>query len=245
MPTSLTANLPDTLLGWLTLTGVVVGALWAVYTFWANTRSKHAELLLKLEENYRNHLPTMLRLEYLREYKASVLPALQRANSTSDTSDRDEVGYTESESKAIDSLELVLRHFLMAGHLRDLGVARSSIDRSHSYYLRLFVNDDHKDLRVYLRRYWPTVYFWAGLAGRPWAIRGVLFVAQVPQRLRVWVLSKGSEPDRARRKGDPGPLASERASGSTAAVPPGIAPGQADAKPSSPTESVAQLMPRL
>lgn len=198
------ALLPGWVVAWAPTAGILVAALWAFHTFRSNTRATHADLLLKLEESYRSQLPTLLRLEYLRVYEHEFVEALRRANKSADAAG-DGIGYTNAESAAIDALEAALRHFLLAAHLRKLGVARRAIDNTHAYYLRMFVNDDHQDLAVYLRRYWATVYFWAPLAGRPWPVRLPLYLRSIPARVRVWALSKSSEPDRARRRGDPGP----------------------------------------
>jgi len=178
-------DLPTKAIEWVGPIAAIVGAAWAVYTFRQNTKAKHAEIFLNLESNYRKHIPTMLKVEYTREYKQTFEPALAKANDWTNQQSQ-AVAYTKAQNRAIDELELTLRHFLLAEHLRSLGVARRAIDSSHRYYLRRFIEPGREELRKYMSFYWPTVLLWAQLAGEPFYARLWIYTTQIPARLRYW-----------------------------------------------------------
>jgi hypothetical protein len=174
------ATWPVRVVDWATLAALVLGAPWALLTFRRNSRIKAAELLLKLEEECRECLPTLLAIEYLDDYKATYEPALAKSTTTK------RVHYTAAQSKAIDQIERVLRHFLACDHVRRLGVDAGALDRAYRYYLAVCVSEQRQELRRYLRTYWPTVFFWAERAGAPWPKRVWISARQLGPRLKVW-----------------------------------------------------------
>ena len=171
---------PDTLAEWFTTVAVVVGAPWALITFRRNNRIKAAELMLKLEDECKQCLETLLKIEYLPDYKATFKAALAAAGPTG----RGRV--TATQSTAINNVEKVLRHFHACYHIRRLGVDAGALDRAYSYYLSMCISDDRAELRSYIKYFWPNVFFWAERVGHPWPKRAYIRARQTWPRIRVW-----------------------------------------------------------
>lgn len=171
---------PKELAEWITILAVVVGAPWALVTFRRNNRIKAAELLLKLEDECHQCLPTLLRLEYLTDYKAIYKEALAASIHSGSTQ------YTRAQSTAINDVEKVLRHFHACYHVRRLGVDAGALDRTYSYYLKMCVSDQRFDLRDYIKHFWPNVFFWAQRVGEPWPKRVYIHAKQIWPRASVW-----------------------------------------------------------
>lgn len=166
---------------WLKALAIAFGGVWALITFRRNNRIKAAELLLKLEEECRQCLPTLLNLEYpvtyTQRYKAALATAVQ---------DGAEAEYSPAESDAIDEVEQVLRHLHTCRHVRHLGVDAGALDDAYSWNLKLLVSGQRPELGAYANRYWPNVFFWAERVGEPWPRRALIQLRQVRPRLAVW-----------------------------------------------------------
>jgi hypothetical protein len=145
----------------LTAAGVIVAGFWAVTTFQYGNKIKAAELLVKQEESYmRDALPTLLALEYTPDYNAKYKLAIERANAAHESGSSSQEGYSADESKAIDNLEKMLRHFLTSAFISGKKIDHGLMDEAYAYYLRFFRQPDRTELADYIRYYWPTVYVW-------------------------------------------------------------------------------------
>lgn len=123
--------LPDTLIGWVTLIAAPVAAGWALINFQRSNRNKAAEILLTIEKEYATHIPTLLKVENLTDYRRHFVRALQV--STYDA----EGPYSNDESKSIDELEAALRHFFVCSNVRRFAIDGGAIDRLCAWYLRV------------------------------------------------------------------------------------------------------------
>jgi hypothetical protein len=180
--------LPSSIVGWATFGGLVLSGLWAILTFWRNNRIKAAEILLSIETAYSRHIGTLLKIEYMLDYEANFKAAVRKAAYDPN------VVYDNEESAAINELEDVLRHFFMCSHVRRLHVDSGTVDRLCAYYLRVLCSESRPELREYIRRFWPTIYFWSDLAGKPWPRRMVIRVKQILPRLKIWWSGSYAEP---------------------------------------------------
>jgi hypothetical protein len=71
--------------------------------------------------------------------------------------------------------------------VRRLRVDSRVLDPMCAWYLRVMCDPKERpELREYIRRYWPTVFFWSDLAGLPWPRRLFRFVKQIPRRCQFW-----------------------------------------------------------
>ena len=190
-----------------------VTVMLALVNYARSNRIKAAELLLKVEENYRQQLPVLLRVEYESDFDKRYAPALKKvlAGLTPDKRNRAIASFraqgmdqsaakaafetltgsstqivrlAKSEGEAIDELEDAFRHFFTCYHIRQLGVDSRSMDSLCAYYLRVFWR--RPLMRVYLAVYWAPLYYWAQYAGHPGPRRWLRQAKLIPGRLRYW-----------------------------------------------------------
>lgn len=185
---SMLGKWPASVLDWATLVGVIVAAPWAIVTFRRSNRIKAAEIILALEASYKEHIDTLLQIEYLDEYIKIFKPALERMLSGAPS-------LTPQQSKAIDKLERVLRYFFSCVHVRRLRVDSSALAPMCAWYLRVMCDSQERpELREYIRRYWPAVFFWSELVGLPWPRRVLRFTRQIPNRCQYWWVGQWAFP---------------------------------------------------
>jgi hypothetical protein len=212
----------------LTVGTAVVGALWAVWVFSRDRRIKTAEHLLALEKEYTTHLHTLLQIEYLPDYDRLYKNAV-----------REMVVHppeylTNSESAAIDRLEVTLRYLALCSHMRRLRIDGGYLTKLHSWYLLVLANESARpDLRKYLHQYWPDVYYWSATAGKPWPKRVASYLRNAPERVGRWW--QGQDDPSVRITG-PNPLEHNRD------ADPDVGTGP-DAT-SAPTQSAARVLQR-
>lgn len=156
--------------------GILGGALWTIWVYSRSNRIKTAEFLLQLEKEYTNHIETFLAIEYDNDYKERFFSALQKQiRKPSGT-------LTDTESKDINTLEAALRFFFVSLSIKWLRLDSGYLDHLNCYYLRKLRSRD--ELSKYVEMFWPQLYFWSELAGRPFPIRCWRYMWQVPARLR-------------------------------------------------------------
>lgn len=187
-------SIPEVIFGWQGA-AVFVTVVGTIYTVHRNNRFKAAELLLSIEKEYSKHIHTLLMLENLDDYKAE----FQRAIKISIYEIKDRLN--PEESKAIDNLEAALRHFYVSTNVKSFGIDRGGINKLYAWYLRVLVTDIddenvfiRPELREYIRRYWPKIYFWALLATVPWHVRIIKYFQIIPERLKVWSKAEWAAP---------------------------------------------------
>lgn len=138
-------------------------------TYEKSAMDKSTDVAIKLEETYRVELATMLACEYVPDYNRLFLPALVKANLTTQNQmvEGCKVGtpvesYSEQESLAINQLESMLRYYHFALSVSDANTSLSKLIQHHAYYLGLFTRDcdERADLRDYIERHWPEVFNW-------------------------------------------------------------------------------------
>lgn len=172
---------PSTFAGWVAPLALLAATIVGLRSFIKNNRIKAAEIVLAIENGYSQHVPVLLKLEYIEDYRKCFQPALEAALADGTPE------YEKEESNAIDDLERCLRFFVVCSAVQRLRVDAGTVDRLCSYYLRvLYTPDTRSELWQYIRRYWPVIYFWAPLAGKPFPKRCVIHLRQLPERVRFW-----------------------------------------------------------
>ncbi len=192
---------PDTLLGWVTLIAAPIAAGWALINFQRSNRNKAAEILLAIEKEYTVHIPILLKIENLTDYRKQFVRALKI--STYDT----QGPYSSDESKSIDELEAALRHFFVCSNVRRFGIDGGAIDRLCAWYLRVLVTDVDEngvylrpELRKYVSLYWPQLYFWAPIASSPGFKRPWIYANQFIERFNNWRKAEWASPPADKRR---------------------------------------------
>ena len=89
-------------------------------------------------------------------------------------------------------LEAVLRYFFVCYCSRKLAVNPTAIDNLCAYYLGKFIKrkkyneGNYIELRDYIEKYWPKVYFWGEVVAEPLPKKIWLVFLQIPKRIRNW-----------------------------------------------------------
>ncbi|MCB0713167.1 MAG: hypothetical protein KDD67_12625 [Ignavibacteriae bacterium] len=129
----------------------VLVALMALNTFRRNNRIKAAEILLKIEDEYKVHVQTFFEVEYSPSYMRKYYPALQMPTSLSDEG-----------IEALTQLEKALQFLYVCESVRRLGIDNGAIDRLCQYHIGILAgnNEDRRDLKEYVKKYWPSIWNW-------------------------------------------------------------------------------------
>lgn len=158
----------------LGVVGVVVGSFWTLWVYTRNNRIKTAEFLLQLEKEYATHIETFLALEYDADYKRRFKNALKKQITESPDP------LSPKESQDLNKLESALRFFFVSLSIKWLRLDAGYVDCLNAYYLRKLRK--HPELSTYVEMYWPQLFFWSDLAGRPLPVRLWRYAKQLPAR---------------------------------------------------------------
>lgn len=163
----------------LAAAATVVTAGVALLAFIRNNRIKAAETIVSLERDYSVHVKTLSELEDSTVYDTYYREALKAALAN-------ESMQKPKDRKRIAAVDGALRYFFVCERVRRLGIDSGTLDPLCRHYLRRFIQDDRADLREYMRKYWPSLFFWAPLASSPWPKRAVIVGSQALPRFRAW-----------------------------------------------------------
>lgn len=149
---------PGEIVGVLQPLAILAGGIWVLVTFRHSNRIKSIEILIALEEEYREHIPMLLEIEC--DYDAKVKPLLVEERN----------GALSSENrKTLNTLDETLRHFVICAQIRNQGIGRGLLDVTYQYYLGMLYSDDRPELKAYIDQYWPHLRTWATALQSPQA----------------------------------------------------------------------------
>ncbi len=148
------ADTLGTLSAVLTVVALIAGGVFALTRYRREVRLRAAELLLKMEEEYRNIVRTCLDFEFLDRYEAAILPLLQKV----------ERG-TMRDSADVESLarlDRCLRFFFLCTVLNsDLKVEETAIARAYYYYVCVLAEQGKRtELQAYISQFYPRLNHW-------------------------------------------------------------------------------------
>ncbi len=172
---------PNTLKDWAPISGIglaVATGLWTVWVYYRNSRVKAAELLHTLEKEYTSHLDTFSILDNKADYDEKLKASLQKQIVIPPVKlEPDELEYMQK-------LDAAIRFLFLSLTIKRLKLDWGYIERLNAYYLRKLRK--YEDLSKYVEMYWPQVFFWSQLAGRPLPKKCVIYICQLKPRLRAW-----------------------------------------------------------
>lgn len=163
---------------WIGLLVVVLGAAWTLWVYTRNNRVKTAEFLLQLEGEYAKHQNTFLSLETQQDYEARFKWALIKC--TRNPADP----LSDVESRNISQVEAALRFLYVGLAIKQLELDAGYCEWLNAYYLRKLTACE--DLSRYIEMYWPSLFYWSQLAGRPAPSRLLIYAKQIPGRWRCY-----------------------------------------------------------
>jgi hypothetical protein len=139
----------------------VFGGGWGLYQYFKSTRLKAAETLLKMEEEFRNVLPTYEEIENLPSYQNLIRPVLHTQGKNS----LDGPGLTK-----LTQIDRCLRFLYLCSVLNDtlrvdraLGVEGGALRSAYYYYIGIILREEgvHRpELLAYTDRYYPRLTEW-------------------------------------------------------------------------------------
>jgi len=148
------ANTVGTLSAVLTVLALIVGGVFALTRYRREVRLRAADLLLKMEEEYRAVVRTCLDFEFLDRYQHIIVPLLQKVeNGTMQ-------GREDIESLA--RLDRCLRFFFLCTVLNaDLKVEETAIARAYYYYICVLAEPGKRsELQAYIGKYYARLNSW-------------------------------------------------------------------------------------
>lgn len=157
---------PNNLIGWVDVVTkalatlfALIGGGWGLYQYYRSTRVRAAETLLKLEEEFRNILPTYEEIE--ESYQNIVKPVLDAER---------EGRLDDAGLKKLTQIDRCLRFFYLSCVLNETlrvdgvrGVKGGALPRAYYYYFGILLAEKKKErpeLFAYADRYYPTLAGW-------------------------------------------------------------------------------------
>jgi hypothetical protein len=140
----------------------VIGGGWGLYQYFKSTRVKAAEMLLKVEEEFRNIFPTYAAIDDVPSYRNVIRPVLQAESAGT----LDAAGL-----KKLTELDRCLRFLYLCSLLNEalgvdhaLGVKGGALRRAYYHYLGILLHDESGETRpellAYTGRYYPRLTNW-------------------------------------------------------------------------------------
>ena len=126
----------------------------ALLQYRRDVRLRAADILLRMEAEYRTILPTCLDVESPSRYQTVVAPVLRNALSGGATGAED--------AKILARLERCLRFFFLCTVLdSDLHVGENAIAGAYYHYFGVLANPGpRQELQLYIKKYYPRLDKW-------------------------------------------------------------------------------------
>jgi hypothetical protein len=138
----------------VTVLAVVIGGRFALLRYRRDVRLRAAELLLKMEDEYRKILPTCIDFEHTERYERLLVPVLRERSAGN--------LYTDSSVEVLLRLDRCLRFFFLCTVLNaDLRVEETVIARAYYYYLAYLAQAQGRtELQAYVKSEYPRLSSW-------------------------------------------------------------------------------------
>ena len=138
----------------LTVLALIVGGIFALARYRREVRLRAADLLLKMEEEYRIIVRTCLDFEFLDRYQEILVPVLKKVESGTMRAQED--------IAMLASLDRCLRFFFLCTVLNaDLKVEETAIARAYYYYVCVLAESGKRcELQQYIGKYYARLNAW-------------------------------------------------------------------------------------
>jgi len=148
----------------ITTIALLVSAIWGYFLFRKNNKIRAADLLIKLEDDYRKHIPVLLRVEYAidKELVDSIIKVYAHQP------------LFPKEDKLIEEFESCLRFLYQTYILHRKKLDLALFNQAHIYYLYKICNGEKSQINRYIKDYWPSIYRWFLSISLPFYYRAFL-----------------------------------------------------------------------
>jgi hypothetical protein len=137
----------------LTFLAVFIGGVFGLSKYRKQVKISAAEMLLKLEIEFKHIAPICLQIELDQLYKAKLEPLLTKLNSHTDL--------TDDEAQNAVELDRCLRFFFLLAIFQSLSVEQKAVIRAYYFYLNLLRHkDDRHQLSKYIKNGYPRLSRW-------------------------------------------------------------------------------------
>lgn len=138
----------------LTVLALIVGGVFALARYRRELRLRAADLLLKMEEEYRIIVRTCLDFEFLDRYEEILAPVLKKVESGTMRAPED--------IEVLARLDRCLRFFFLCTVLNaDLKVEETAIARAYYYYVCVLAESGKRcELQQYVAKYYARLNAW-------------------------------------------------------------------------------------
>jgi hypothetical protein len=150
---------------------VVIGGIAGLVQYLKGLRLEGAKILLTMEEEFREILPTYSLIEGQHPYQAIVAPLLRKIDAGQPLN--------AEEQAVVDRLDRCFRFFYLCSVLnRDLGVDEGALNRAYYHYIGDLLDENRPELCAYLREFYPRLCRWIDSCRD----RGEIGVRAVPRK---------------------------------------------------------------
>jgi len=148
------AQTVGTLSAAITAFAIIVGGAFALRRYRREVRLRAADLLLKMEEEYRNIVRTCLDFEFLDRYEQIIVPLLNKVESGTMKCPAD--------IEMLARLDRCLRFFFLCTVLNaDLKVEETAIARAYYYYVCILAErEKRRELQTYIAKCYVRLNAW-------------------------------------------------------------------------------------
>jgi hypothetical protein len=138
----------------ITVLALIIGGVFALKRYRSELRLRAADLLLKMEEEYRVVVATCLDFEFLDRYEQILVPVLKKAERGAMRAPVD--------VQILARLDRCLRFFFLCTVLNaDLKVEETAVARAYYYYVCVLAEPGKRtELQAYIAKYYVRLNAW-------------------------------------------------------------------------------------
>lgn len=132
---------------------VVVGGIIGLRRYYNGLRLQGADILLRVEEEFRQVIGTYNLIEDAKRYSAVVDPVLRKVLA--------DEPLRETEFAVLKDIDRCIRFFYLCSVLnKDLAIDEEALARAYYHYTRGLLAERRPALRAYVDEYYPRLYQW-------------------------------------------------------------------------------------
>jgi len=132
---------------------VIVGGVMALVRYRNAVKLQGADILLRMEDEFRELLPILDDIESEYSYRVKVSPVLAKF--------LENQVLTNEEREIIKDIDRCLRFFYLCSVMNDdLSIDNGSLSKAYYHYMDELVSNSHPELKTYVYKYYPRLFSW-------------------------------------------------------------------------------------
>ncbi len=132
---------------------IIVGGIMALIRYRNAVRLQGADILLRMEDEFRELLPILDDIESVYSYRDKVSPVLMKFLENQEL--------VNEERAIIKDIDRCLRFFYLCSVMNnDLSIDKGSLSKAYYHYMDELVSDSNPELKKYVSKYYPRLFCW-------------------------------------------------------------------------------------